>query len=576
MKRILYVWLPGWPLQRLRRARPELNDRPLVLYAAGGRGKTVVAACCPAAARLGVAAGMPLAEARAVLVQSVERGAHSANDGMLRAPPSALRPPHFEPHDSRADRAALRKLALWCQRRFSPLVALEDAAQPDSLFLDITGCGALFGGEEALAANVVAALRRHGLAARAAVADTPAAAWAVAHYAVERGARSAERMARSALGTPRSTFIILPNEQAEALRSLPIEALRLPAEALPLLHALDIRRIGQLMSLPRADLPARFGPDVVRRLDQALGHVAEVLIPERGEEPAEASWLFEPPTADRRALETVLAQLLEQVLGRLRPRQLGVQRLLCSLWTTANEPVHFVVGLLGASVSAGYLLELVRLHFERVRVPAEVTAMAVRAAVTVPLEFQQGQIYAPDAAEERWRQFPALIERLSSRLGEQSVLRPRLWPDAQPEFACRYEPWLCWRARAQSAERRARSAERGARSAKQKNWPILCAPRSALRASLSNVLLRPPCLKARPVAIPVLSIVPGGPPLRFEWQGRGHVVAHYWGPERIETGWWRGRDVRRDYYLVEAADGERFWLFRALVSGTWFLHGTFT
>jgi protein ImuB len=72
-----------------------------------------------------------------------------------------------------------------------------------------------------------------------------------------------------------------------------------------------------------------------------------------------------------------------------------------------------------------------------------------------------------------------------------------------------------------------------------------------------------------------MSVVPGGPPLRFEWNKENYVVAHYWGPERIETGWWRGCDVARDYYLVETAEGKRFWLFRRRSDEHWFLHGSF-
>ena len=72
-----------------------------------------------------------------------------------------------------------------------------------------------------------------------------------------------------------------------------------------------------------------------------------------------------------------------------------------------------------------------------------------------------------------------------------------------------------------------------------------------------------------------MSVIPGGPPLRFEWKRQSHVVAHYWGPERIETGWWREQGVRRDYYLVETTAGKRFWLFRTMGDEVWFLHGMF-
>jgi protein ImuB len=88
-------------------------------------------------------------------------------------------------------------------------------------------------------------------------------------------------------------------------------------------------------------------------------------------------------------------------------------------------------------------------------------------------------------------------------------------------------------------------------------------------------LSRPMCLLPQPLAIEVWSIVPDGPPVRFKWAGRTHRIGRSWGPERIETGWWRSRDVRRDYYRVETDDGRRFWLFRRVPEGDWFLHGSF-
>jgi protein ImuB len=69
--------------------------------------------------------------------------------------------------------------------------------------------------------------------------------------------------------------------------------------------------------------------------------------------------------------------------------------------------------------------------------------------------------------------------------------------------------------------------------------------------------------------------MPDGPPLKFSHSGGQHQVARTWGPERIETGWWRSQPVGRDYYRVETTTGRRFWLFRRLRDGRWFLHGTF-
>jgi protein ImuB len=91
----------------------------------------------------------------------------------------------------------------------------------------------------------------------------------------------------------------------------------------------------------------------------------------------------------------------------------------------------------------------------------------------------------------------------------------------------------------------------------------------------TSVLFRPLELLDPPVMLEVLSVIPDGPPIRFSFRGHVHRVARYWGPERIETGWWRGPSVRRDYYRVETAEGERFWLFRRLEDGAWGMQGLF-
>jgi protein ImuB len=88
-------------------------------------------------------------------------------------------------------------------------------------------------------------------------------------------------------------------------------------------------------------------------------------------------------------------------------------------------------------------------------------------------------------------------------------------------------------------------------------------------------MTRPIHLMNSPQTVAVVSVYPGGSPRRIFWDDRDHLVDRAWGPERIETGWWRGEDVRRDYYVVETTRGERFWLFRDLGDGSWFLHGVF-
>ena len=502
------IWLPGWPVQRLRRTRPALDKR-LVLYLRARRGKMLISACCTDAARLGVMPGMPLAEAKAL------------------TPKAAV---HFEAHDPRADHEALQTLAIACQR-FSPLVTVEEAEQPDSLLLDITGCGPCFGGEKALVRRARNWLVREGYQARLAVADTFGAAWAMAHCSPEREP------------------ILAPGQHLAALRPLPVEALRLTAPTLQALHAFDLCKIEQVLALPRTALASHFPAEVIGRLDQALGDAFELLTPQRYEEPVEACWPLEPPTADRRILEAVLDHLLDQVLEKLRPRPVGVQQLVCSLRLTAGPPIRVPVGLLQASVSMRRLQELLRFHLERLRLTAEVTLVALRAD-TAALEFRHDLLFEDGTELKRWPHFPALVERLSHRLGETAVLRPRLWPDAQPEFAFRYESWL------------------------RQEWAL--APAQALPLTRHGATSeRPLCVLLQHAPLLTTSLVPEEPPPCFLWHDQNHQVAHFRGPERIETGWWREGDVRRDYYLVETITGLRFWLFRAIPEDSWFLHGTF-
>src|SRR5262245_41642761 len=168
MSRIVSVWLKSWPIARLLRAQARKASgvpadgidprRPIVLVAPGTGGARLVALNA-AAWRCGLAPGDLLSNARSKVLE-------------LQSCDS----------DPAAEAAALRRLALWCQR-YTPVVAVWDATSgADGLFLDITGCAHLFGGEAALLADLARRLRRLGLQPRLAVADTAGAAWAVARF----------------------------------------------------------------------------------------------------------------------------------------------------------------------------------------------------------------------------------------------------------------------------------------------------------------------------------------------------------------------------------------------------------
>jgi protein ImuB len=215
-----------------------------------------------------------------------------------------------------------------------------------------------------------------------------------------------------------------------------------------------------------------------------------------------------------------------------------------------------------------------------------------------PLGQQQQELFIQDRCREAPRHLAALVERLSSRLGREAVVRPALLPDAQPEYASVDLPWtggskgLGTRDWALGIRKRKRSTDR------------VPSPQSPAPS-------RPIWLTDPPLPIVVISVIPDGPPAQFHYAGIDYRIARAWGPERIETGWWRklgtrdwglgtrdsglgirsaGRlpvpapssqspvpnsGVRRDYYRVETTSGHRFWLFRRLSDARWFLHGAF-
>jgi protein ImuB len=160
--------------------------------------------------------------------------------------------------DPEGDAAALARLAAWCLR-YSPLTAADP---PDGVWIDITGCAHLHGGEAALRADLLERLAGgRGVHARAAVADTPGAAHAVARF-------------RSA-----AAAVIAPDAHTAVMATLPAGALRLPPETVAALRRLGFDRVGQLADTARAPLVRRFGRLVALRLDQASGRVFEPIAP---------------------------------------------------------------------------------------------------------------------------------------------------------------------------------------------------------------------------------------------------------------------------------------------------------
>jgi len=430
-----------------------------------------------------------------------------------------------------ADAAALAALADWCVR-FSPAVAID---APDGLFLDVTGVDHLWSGEAGLLADFRKRLAANGLPFRCAIADTPGAAWALAHYG-EDGA------------------IAPPGGQAELLKPLRPAALRFDPATWAQIERLGMRQVGQLMSIPRGPFARRFGRAAMIRLDQALGRETEALTFRRPPSPWFARLAFAEPISAPEDLARVAHDVTAQLCARLDAKGLGARRFEILFHRVDGQAAPVEVGLALPGRDAARIAKLFAPKLEAVDPGFGVEVATITAESVEPISGRQARLDAGREATVEEGLSP-LIDRLVNRLGEDRVWRAQPVESHVPELAV-------GRARPLGKASDARPWERET-------------PRP------TRLFRRPEPLEA------VMALTPDDPPTQFRWRGQIHRVRRAEGPERIGEEWWKGviEDVDvshvRDYYRVEDADGGRFWLFRAGLYGDaatppkWWLHGVF-
>ncbi|WP_378946600.1 Y-family DNA polymerase [Mesorhizobium sp. ANAO-SY3R2] len=442
--------------------------------------------------------------------------------------------------DPEADRRLLEGLADWCDR-YTPLVALDGT---DGLFLDITGCAHLFGGEKALLADLLARFFHQGFDVRAGVASTAGAAWAAARFS--------------------SGHIVAPGGERSFLHRLPLSALRIEAVTRASLESVGLRTVGAIIDGPRAPLVRRFGATLIERLDQALGRLEEAISPRLPVAPLSVERHLADPLSLIEEVERLVGLLAATLKLDLERREEGartielllfrVDGMVSRITVGASRPIrepaligrllHERLKALGETIDAGCGFDLVRLS----------------ALSTARFEARQGDLAGE--VEDDGEELAIFADRVSARLGEAAVLDPVPAESHLPERAGAVAP----HARGQTPK-----AAAVARSGK------------ASSVNRTSQLERPIRLFRSPEPIDVpLNEVPDGPPPHFRWRRALHRVARAEGPERIAPEWWReGAEApTRDYYRVEDADGRRYWLYRQGLYGAqatprWFLHGVF-
>ena len=494
--------------------------------------------CSPAAISAGVRAEMPLAEAAALLEAR------------------RFREVCLVEHDPQADRAALRALAAWCGR-FSPRVGLEPGLHPETLYFDVTGCGPVFHGEAAFLRQVLRELTGCGRLARAGLADSIGAAWAVAHAApLAMACETAQPVGMVSGDLPPAAFLIPAGKTRAALGALPVAALRLPPASVATLAELGVHRIEELLNLPRSELPSRLGVAVLERWDQALGSRAELFEPVRPLAPPQAEWNGEHPLTDGQALERLLADLVESVVDQARRLGQGVLRLAFRFQTTEQVQTdeqaapRWTLEFVRPCLALPHILSVLRLRLERLTWAAPPTAAWVRATQMAPCEWRQTALPGDGETTVPPREMAGLLDRLTSRLGRHAVLTVQLCADPAPERAQRFQLAV------------------GVPAAADAPGPVVAAGAGAVGR-------RPLRLMTSPCRARATLAGPQEIPTCIWWENHVHAVRRAWGPERIESGWWRAASVCRDYYRLELHTGQRLWVFRHLETQEWFIHGRF-
>lgn len=456
--------------------------------------------------------------------------------------------------DGRGDKLLLEAIADWCER-YTPLVSLDI---PDGIMLDITGCAHLFGGEKNLGNDLLERLFQQGFNASGAVAATPGAAWAASRFlifnaTVENRLNNKVEDGLKKKAIPQ-VLLVESGREEEALALLPLAGLRLDALTLGGLAKLGLRTIGQVIARPRAPLTRRFGKLLILRLDQALGHVEEAISPRLPVPELMIERKLVEPIGRVEDIEILIERLATSLTKDMERRGEGARSLGLALFRVDGKVVRLKVGTSSPSHDPQ---NICRLFKERLA--------GIHEGLDAGLGFEIGRLSAFEteacsadqtsllANQGNCEDFAHLIDKLGARIGLSCIQCVVPGECHLPEETDRKSDVI---------------AGREVNPAFQSKFPQP---------------IRPLRLLKYPEIMEAIACVPEGPPVRFRWRRKLHVVVHVEGPERICDEWWHDRVSRhtRDYFRVEDDNGHRYWLYRQGLYGCetnspdWYMHGIF-
>jgi len=462
--------------------------------------------------------------------------------------------------DARAQQRALEQLAAWCGQ-FTSLVSL---APPQALLLEVRGSLTLFGGLEALLARLRRGLAELGYSAQLAVAPTPLAASWLAAAGCE-------------------AHITTRAELAGVLAQLPLAAIDLAQAQRQLLKALGLRHVGDILRLPRDGLARRLGQELLQVLDRALGSIPDPRVPYVAPPTFEAALVIPGAIDNTEGLLFPLNRLIQELCGVLTARGAGVAALMLVLRHPKAAPTRIELGLVAATRDARHLTELFRERLARVALPEPVEEIILTAPRMRPLAQAERDFFdtKPAVAQGKGKKeerhsfkpwipaFAGMTDNVTGREWHSTLARhPR--EGGGPGRACHRAHSARFQSNAELIDRlRARLGER----AVQGIAPVADhRPELAWRYAEPGQAGAAVDSGARPLWLlpaPVTLESRDGQP----WLGEALTLEG--SRERIESGWWDGRDIARDYFIARNRRGECFWIYRELATQSWWLHGVF-
>lgn len=497
-RRFVAIWFPRLLTDWFIRRQPALKDTAFVL-AAPDHGRMMITAASAAAQQQGITTGMPVADARAV---------YPTLQVLDDIPGLPVR--------------LLTAIGHWCIR-YTPVTAIDP---PDGLLLDVSGCAHLWGGEQPYLTEITTRLTSMGYLVRTAMADTVGTAWAFAHFG-------------------NGLQVIPPEQQTNALLSLPPAALRLEPVVVEKLQKLGLCQVSSFIYLQRSALRRRFGAALLTRLDQATGFETEILEPLEPVVPFQERLPCLEPILTRTGIEIALERLLDAICDRLLKEGRGLRTAVFKCYRVDGNLQQITIGTTRASHNRQHLLKLFEQKISAIAPELGIELFVLTAPVTETFTPAQEQLWSiggiagTDAIAE-------LLDRVEGRIGTGMICRylpdEHHWPErsVKPAASLDEKPGASWRT----------------------DRP------------------RPVRLLRKPEPIEVTAPIPDYPPMLFRYKQQLHTVKKADGPERINSEWWLENGEHRDYYVVEDEAGARYWLFRLGhysedKPASWFIHGFF-